>query len=74
MEHRASAKNKAGSNAFTTHSDTKRNIPGRLSFAITFCVALIPLTKELNRADCGYQVRGNDSKKFTYCIWMTGNC
>jgi len=27
MEHKASFKNKARSNAVTTHSDTKRNIP-----------------------------------------------
>ena len=35
MEHNASFKNKAGSNAVTTHSDTKRNIPSELSFVIT---------------------------------------
>jgi len=29
-------KNKGGNNAVTTHSDTKRNIPRGLSFAITF--------------------------------------
>ena len=36
MEHKALFKNKAGSNAVTTNSDTKRNIPRGLSFAITF--------------------------------------
>ena len=25
-----------------------------------FCIALIPLTNELNRADCGYQVHGTE--------------
>jgi len=35
MEHKALKRNKAGSNAITTHSDTKRNIPRGLSFAIT---------------------------------------
>jgi uncharacterized membrane protein YvbJ len=35
MEHSASAEIKAGSNAVTTHSDTKRNIPGGLSLSIT---------------------------------------
>ena len=35
MEHQASFKNKAGSNAVATHSDVKRNIPRGLSFAIT---------------------------------------
>jgi hypothetical protein len=62
MENRASAKHKAGSNALTIHSDTKSNIPGRLSSAITFCIALIQLTNELNSADCGYQVHGNEGK------------
>jgi hypothetical protein len=35
MEHNASAEKKTGSHAVTTHSDTKRNIPGGLSLAIT---------------------------------------
>jgi len=35
MEHKAYFKNKTGSNAVTTHSDTKRNIIVGLSFAIT---------------------------------------
>ena len=34
MEHKATFKNKAGSNAIATHSDKKRNVPGGLSFAI----------------------------------------
>jgi hypothetical protein len=55
-------KKKAGRNAVTSHSDTKRNIPRGLSLAITFCIALIPLTNELNRADCGYQVHGTERK------------
>ena len=58
MEHTAYFKNKA----VTTHSDTKRNIPRGLSFAITLCIAIIPLTNELNRADCGYQVHGTERK------------
>jgi hypothetical protein len=35
MEYKASFRNKTASNAKATHSDTKRNIPGGLSFAIT---------------------------------------
>ena len=66
MEHKASLKNKAGSNAVTTHSDTKRNI---LSFTITFCIAHIPLTKELNRADCGYQVHRTE-RKISHLLYM----
>jgi len=43
MEHKASFKNKAGSNAIVTHSDTKRGVPGGLSFATplfysTYCI------------------------------------
>ena len=38
-------KNKAGSNAVTTHSDTKRNIPRGLSFAIT----LLHSTDSINK-------------------------
>jgi len=62
MEHKAYFKNKTGSNAVTTHSKTKRNIPGGLSFAITISIALIPLTNEFNRADCGYQVHETERK------------
>jgi hypothetical protein len=29
---------------------------------LVFCIALIPLTHELNRADCGYQVHGAERK------------
>jgi hypothetical protein len=35
MKHKVSFKNKAGTNAGTTHSDVKSNIPGGLSFTIT---------------------------------------
>jgi hypothetical protein len=38
-----------------THSDTKRNIPGGLSVPLIFCIALIPLTNEINGAKCGQQ-------------------
>ena len=69
MEHKAYFKNKAGSNAVTTHSDTKRNIP-RGSFAITlFCIALIPLTNALKRADCGYQVNGIE-RKISHLLYL----
>ena len=29
---------------------------------LLYCIALIPLTKELNRADCGYQLHGTERK------------
>jgi len=70
MEHNAFfSKNKAESNAVTAHSDTKRNIPKGLPFAITFCIALIPLTNELNRVDCGYQVHGTE-RKISHLLYM----
>ena len=69
MEHKAFFKNKAGSHAVTTHSDTKRNIPRGLSFAITFCITLIPLTNELNGADCVYQVHGTE-RKISHLLYM----
>jgi hypothetical protein len=47
MEHKAFFKNKAGSNAVTTHSDTKRNIPKGLSFPLLFwCISETCRTKE----------------------------
>ena len=45
MEHKAYFKNKTGSNAVTTHSDTKRNIPGGLSFTII----LLHFTYSINK-------------------------
>ena len=65
MEHKAFFKNKARNKPVTSHSDTKRNIPRGLIFAIIriFCIALIPLTNELNGADCGYKVHGNEKNK-----------
>jgi hypothetical protein len=43
MEHNASAENKAGSNAVTSHSDTKRNIPRGLFLAITLLYSNYPI-------------------------------
>ena len=69
MEHKVFFKNKAGNNAVTTHSDMKTNIPRGLSFALLFCIALIPLTNKLNRADCGYQVHGSE-RKISHLFYM----
>jgi hypothetical protein len=50
MEHKASIKNKARSNAVATVSDTKMNIPRGISFAIT----LLRSTHSINtRAEQG---------------------
>jgi len=69
MEHKVCFKNKAGSNAVTTNSDMKRNIPRGLSFAILFCIALIPSTNELKRADYGYQVHVTE-RKISHLFYM----
>ena len=37
-------------------------IQGDSLLPLFFCIALIPLTNELNRADCGYQVHGTERK------------
>ena len=42
---------------------------GIFSFAIKFCKALIPLTHELSRADCGYQVPGTE-RKIGHLLYM----
>jgi len=36
---------------------------------LIFCIALIPLTNELNRADCGYQVHGAE-RKISHLLYM----
>ena len=36
---------------------------------LLFCIALIPLTNELNRADCGYQVHGSE-RKISHLLYM----
>ena len=36
---------------------------------LLFCIPLIPLTNELNRADCGYQVHGTE-RKISHLLYM----
>jgi len=36
---------------------------------LLFCIALIPLTNELNRADCGYQLHGTE-RKISHLLYM----
>jgi hypothetical protein len=36
---------------------------------LLFCIAVIPLTLELNRSKCGYQVYGTESK-INYLLYM----
>jgi hypothetical protein len=68
MEHKAFIKTKSGSNAVTTHSDMKRNIPWGL-LPLLLCTALIPLTNKLNRADYDYQVHGTE-RKISHLLYM----
>ena len=36
---------------------------------LLFCIALTPLTNELNGADCGYQVHGTE-RKISHLLYM----
>ena len=36
---------------------------------LLFCIVFMPLTNELNRADCGYQVHGTE-RKISYLFYM----
>jgi hypothetical protein len=36
---------------------------------LLFCIALIPLTNELKKADCGYQVHGTE-RKISHLLYM----
>jgi len=36
---------------------------------LLFCIALIPLTNELNRTDCGYRVHGTE-RKISHLLYM----
>jgi len=69
MEHKAYFKNNTGNNAVTTNAYTKRNFPGGLFSSLIFCIALIPLTNELNTAECGYQVHGPKGK-ISHLLYM----
>jgi hypothetical protein len=43
MEHNAPLENKSGSDALTTHSDMKKNIPRGLSLTINFLYSTYPI-------------------------------
>jgi hypothetical protein len=46
-----------------------RNIPGDRLSPFLFCTAVIALTHELNRADCGYQLNETE-KKISHLLYM----
>ena len=47
----------------------RRIFQGNSLSPLLFCIALIPLTNELNRADCGYQVHGTE-RKISHLLYM----
>ena len=69
MEHNASLKTKTRRNAVATHLDRKRNIPGRLSFAISLLYSNYSIKNKLNSADCGYPVNGTE-RKISHLLYM----
>ena len=71
MEHKAYFKNKAGSNAGTTYSVRRRTFQGDSRSPLLFWIALIPLTNDLNRGDCGFQVYGTE-RKISHLLYMDG--
>jgi hypothetical protein len=42
---------------------------GDLLSPLLFCISLIPLTHELNRSKCGYQVYGTE-RKINHLLYM----
>jgi hypothetical protein len=63
--------NKTGSNALATHLDTKRNIPGGFLSPLPCRIVPIPLTNELNRADCEYPLHRTE-RKISHLLYMDG--
>ena len=39
------------------------------TWALLFCIAIIPLTNGLNRTVCGYQVQGTERKVSHFLYW-----
>ena len=62
MEHKAYFKNKAGIMQLQPIQIRRGIFQGDSLSPLLFCIALIPLKNELNRADCGYQVHGTERK------------
>ena len=52
------------------HFQIRRAIFGGDSLSpLIICIALIPLTNELNRTECGYQIHGTE-RKISYLLCM----
>jgi len=62
MEHKAHLKTKQEVMQSQPIQIRRGIFQGDSLLSLHFCIALIPLTNELNRTDCGYQVHGNERK------------
>jgi len=69
MEHKVYFKNKTGSMQSQPIQIRRGILQGDFFSPLLFCIALIPLTNELNRADCGYQVHGTE-RKISHLLYM----
>jgi len=68
---KTSFKNKAGNTAVATHSDTRGLFQVDSVSPLIPSKAFVPLTHELNRADCGYQVHGTE-RKIGHLLYSAG--
>ena len=69
MEHSASFKYKAGSNTVVTHSDTKRNIPRGLSFAVTLLYSSYSINKQAEQNWLWISSTRNWGKKISHFLY-----
>jgi len=71
MEHKVFFKKKTKQEVMQSQSIQIRKgiFQGDSLSPLLFCIALIPLTNELNRSDCGYQVHGTE-RKISHLLYM----
>jgi hypothetical protein len=69
MEHKTSGEDKSGTTAIKAYQDKQRNIQGDSLSPLLFCIALIPITNELNRSNCGYKIHGTE-RKISHLLYM----
>ena len=69
MEHKAYLKTKQEVMQSQANQIRKGIYQGDSLSPFLFCIALIPSTNELNRADCGYQVHGTE-RKIGHVLYM----
>jgi hypothetical protein len=66
MRHETSVENKPRINTIKINRGI---FQGNTLSPLLFCIALIPLTNELNRSKCGYQVYGTE-RKINHSLYM----